>query len=189
MFESKSNLIVALIAVIVVAFFSNCEKQEAFDDEKIKESYLSEKVSLAEFIQSLDCDEEIDFFNGKSIIDNTSVVNEYYDSSINLKSESINSRWEIKFAWGAGCVNPIGICILIPLPTNQQEYANADVVIVDDKLVVMPMIEENGITTDGYLPIYEDLYVDENTKIKAGIYKAYYDEELKSYTAVALDIK
>ena len=108
----------------------------------------------------------------------------------NLRSASAASKPKIRFRWfgvggGSGCTKPLGICKII----RDSEEANAEAIITGNKYVIFPNSSDNGITSDGYLPIFEDLNVDENLTIKNGIYKAYYDYEQGKYTAVALDIK
>lgn len=52
----------------------------------------------------------------------------------------------------------------------------------------MPSTDDNGLTSDGYLPIFEDLYVEDGKVIKAGIYKAFRDEATGTI-AVAIDLQ
>ena len=56
------------------------------------------------------------------------------------------------------------------------------------KLVIVPDVEENGFTADGYLAIGSPIEVeDDNVVIQEGIYTAYYDEDAGRYVAVAVD--
>lgn len=186
MFKLKSKLIVAVMAIFGITAFMSCEKNELISST-VKETEFNgsnEKMTLDEFIQSVETEDERRFFAKHNIIDNRKVASKVLNSA-QLKAQKQKPR--IKFKWGgSGCVNPIGICIIIPFGVDNP---NAEVVIADGKYVVFPKTNDNGITSDGYLPIYEDLYIDEATTIKAGIYMANYDEQLGKYTAIALDIK
>lgn len=61
----------------------------------------------------------------------------------------------------------------------------------------MPKTDDNGLTYDGYFPIYSDLDIPievvnelglSNNKISAGIYRAYYDSTLNKYTGIVVDL-
>jgi len=71
---------------------------------------------------------------------------------------------------------------------NKLIQANAEGYKIDNKYIIVPLTDDNGLTSDGYLPLYDDIAVDENTIIKAGIYRAYYDSTKKQYEIVT-DLK
>lgn len=187
MFKLKSKLIIAVMVMFGIAAFMSCEKEVTTNTNKAvpTTSFGQDKLlTLDEFIASVETDDERNFFKEHEIVDNRKVANKAIKYKVQLKPAT--SKPKVRFRWGDGCSRPIGICIIIPLGANE---ANAEVVTVDGKYVIIPKTDDNGITDDGYLPIFEDLYVDETTTIKAGIYTAYYDEQQGKFTAVALDIK
>ena len=178
-----------VIMLIITVALVSCDKVQILDNTNNQVSY--EKMSLAEFASSVESKEEIAFFKNHNIVDNTDVYENLFKGAFDsgsLKSELVIFRLEIKFKWhGSGCVVPIGICIIIPSP--MADAMNAEAMIFEENLIVFPTTEDNGLTSDGYLPIFEDIYVDENTVIKAGIYSAYFDAKKNRFTAVALDLK
>lgn len=190
----KSNLLIMLTIMIVFMPFVSCNKEQSFVEPELHADFS--QMSLKDFAAFVESEDEKVFFQKHGIIDNTKTAEKaIFEKSI-LKSEA-SGAW-ITFRWhGSGCVNPLGICIIIPAPwytetktTNSYESErNASVYMVDGKYVIFPLTDENGVTKDGYLPIFDDIYVDENITIKAGIYKAYYDEFEEKYTAIALDLK
>ena len=67
-------------------------------------------------------------------------------------------------------------------------YVNATMYFYDGKCVIVPDSDsDNGLTSDGYLPIFRDIPIDDELLVKEGIYKAYYDWDLEKY-AIAVDI-
>ena len=158
-------------------------------------------MTLYEFIQSAETEDEINFFRNHKVIDNREIamkIKDVYKSSATVEREMlVESAAKIKFTWGGtGCVNPIGGCIIIPIgrlvdnvimKSSSEEESNASIIISQGKCIITANTDDNGLTIDGYFPIYEDLYVDENTTIKAGIYTANYDSELGKYTSVCVD--
>jgi len=194
MFKLKSKLIVAVMVMFGITAFMSCEKTKEFIEPTTTQSqsqndeyYFDKSLSLNDFIETLETKEEKEFFINNKITDNRKDGEKVLNSYQKLKSANEVSRAKIKFKWGgSGCSRPLGICIIIPIGKLE---ANADALIKDGKYVIIPDNDDNGITTDGYLPIFEDIYVDENTTIKAGIYTVNYDEEQNKYSAVALDIK
>lgn len=180
----KFKLLLMLTIFFSFAVLISCNKEQPFVEPEMQVDFS--QMSLKEFAASVASEQEIAFFQNSEIIDNKKSVKKAIFEKIFLKSEA--SRIKIKFKWGgSGCVNPIGICIIIPLPTSLEE--NAEFIETDGKFVVFPLTDDNGITSDGYLPIFEDILIDENTTIKAGIYTAYFDEQENKYTAIALDLK
>ena len=189
----KSKLIIAVMVMFgITTTFMSCEKTEevlkpSTTQSQNDEYYFDKQLNLNDFIKTLETKEEKEFFIKNKITDNTKVAEKVLNSYQKLKSANEVKRPKIKFRWGgSGCSRPLGICIIIPIGKLE---ANADALITDGKYVIIPDNDDNGITADGYLPIFEDIYVDETTTIKAGIYTANYDEEQNKYSAIALDIK
>lgn len=85
-------------------------------------------------------------------------------------------------------MKPLGVCVIIPLGLAE---ANVDLMIYQNKyiLVYEENTYDNGLTSDGYLPVMENVYVDENITILAGIYKANFNSERSEYSAVGIDIQ
>jgi hypothetical protein len=189
---------VAVFPIILLLFFTNCTKNN-LEDTKPKnatvpsENYFanslqSSKPSLEEFINSAETEEEINFFETTEITDNTSIVNEAFDTEQRLQAKpKVKFKWHGKGGTG-GCVKPLGVCIIIPLGLAE---ANVDLMIYQNKyiLVYEENQDDNGLTSDGYLPIMENVYVDENITILAGIYKANFNAERNEYSAVGIDIQ
>jgi len=184
--KKKYLIPISVISVILIAitlFTVSCDKKEIIDT--ILPTNES-KVSLAEFIKSAKSDEEISFFKNHKIIDNTTICEKVLKNISKTRSELNKAKFS--FTWPASdCEKPLGICIILTFLGD--EIANTSVAVVDGKYIVIPSTEDNGLTTDGYLPVLRDLYVDENTTVKAGIYTANYDEAQGKYTAIALDLK
>ncbi|HXJ98130.1 MAG TPA: hypothetical protein VNJ50_04740 [Gelidibacter sp.] len=170
------GLFLACIGVGIVG----CNKEEV----KVNKTTLENRPSLDEFIQNAETEGETIFFKTHEIIDNTKICHNAL-SEIQLKVDKPKKpKAKVKFKWGGtGCVNAIGICVIIPL-LHENEDGNANISIYDEKLILTLESEDNGLTSDGFLPIYEDIFVDDSTTIEAGIYKA--DIEAK---AIALNIR
>lgn len=194
------NLIskVAVLPIIFLVFFTNCAKNDSEDTKpnsasKMSEDYFanslqSTKPSLEEFISSAETEEEIHFFETTEITDNTSIVNEAFESGQQLQAKpKVKFKWHGKGGTG-GCVKPLGVCVIIPLGLAE---ANVDLMIYQNKyiLVYEENTYDNGLTSDGYLPVMENVYVDENITILAGIYKANFNSERSEYSAVGIDIQ
>jgi len=164
--------------------FMSCNKGLPLIEEELKPEFT--KMTLAEFAAFVDTEEERVFFTENKIIDNKEIA------KMALLERETNPKFlpisiQVKFRWWFGCKFPLGICLIISFP--YADFAPAEYVKLSDHIVLFPLSEENGLTTDGYLPIGEDIHIDENTIIKAGIYTAFFDEDLGEYTAIAIDLK
>jgi glycosyltransferase involved in cell wall biosynthesis len=110
--------------------------------------------------------------------------------------EDIVARPRFRFFWGGrGCSNPLGACVIIPLINGEE--SNTDFIKLEDKAVILPKTDDNGLTYDGYFPVYSDLDIPievvnelglSKNKIMAGIYQAYYDSTLNKYTGIVVDL-
>lgn len=82
----------------------------------------------------------------------------------------------IKFRWhgtdptGTGCNASFGICLIFGEAPNEAEEINALATVDGDKLIIEPTTEENGLTSDGYLPVGNFVAYGDKL-IKPGIYK------------------
>lgn len=137
----------------------SCGKDQQVYNEEIDSS----KMSLSDFLAST-TDEDISLM-GKNIVDNSRSTS-FKSKQPSLKA-SVSEEEEvgigIKFKWHGtdprthGCIKPLGICITFGYEEIQNispEEVNADVYILDgNKLVIHPRTEENGLTSDGYLPV------------------------------------
>ncbi|WP_395090876.1 hypothetical protein ACF3NR_07570 [Vaginella massiliensis] len=86
----------------------------------------------------------------------------------------------------AGCEFPLGIGVTISIEQSEISMleTNATIYKVDDKLAIVPETIDNGLTSDDYLPIYSDVYGNDSLTIKAGNYKAFFDEINDQYTII-----
>ena len=81
-----------------------------------------------------------------------------------------------------------GSCLVIRKKEDSSMQANAMGYFEDGKLVIVPLTEENGFTSDGYLVIGAPIEIQyDSITIQEGIYTAYYDENVGKYVAVAVD--
>lgn len=176
----KISVLATLLAVVMFAF-TGCEKEGEIT------KYGLNTMSLSEFRASVESPEEVDFFNSHLPIDHTDIARQAVRQHAFQKESTKPAK--LRFKWGgSGCVRSFGICLIIPLPIADDKEANAQTIDLANKLIVMPSTDDNGLTSDGYLPIFEDLYVEDGKVIKAGIYKAFRDEATGTI-AVAIDLQ
>lgn len=129
---------------------------------------------------------------------------EYLSEKSKSRVSEAEAKPKIKFAWhgiggSAGCTKPLGICIILSASTNSDgSLTETDFEVYEGKLIISFSSDENGLTSDGYLPLFDDVEIDSETsaqlgltneKIAAGIYHAYYDEQASKYTAVVVDLE
>jgi hypothetical protein len=186
------------LGVCFLLLLTNCEKSdldqvapegtsEVKNQQVTSKSNQQAKPTLAEFIREAETADEIAFFQNTGITDNTSIVDQGIANGQQAAKPKIKFRWHGKGA-GEGCKKPLGVCIIIPIGLAE---ANADLIIYNNTYIIVydQYSDDNGLTSDGYLPIMEDIYVDENITVAAGIYKANFDSTLNRYSAVGIDIK
>ena len=184
------KLLVVLILSISTFVFISCQKDNQNNNkQQIK---IPGRMSLNEFKNSLITPDEHYFFQNTNITDNTSVAKKLIKEKTTKKTLS-EAKIKVKFKWGKSCVRSIGVCLIIPIDKKQSyskqiSTGNAEGYLFDNKYIIIPLTDDNGLTSDGYLPLYDDIAVDSSTTIKAGIYKAYYDSIQKKYI-IALDLK
>ncbi|MCB9335808.1 MAG: hypothetical protein H6586_06640 [Flavobacteriales bacterium] len=145
------------------------------------------RMSFSQFKAKASSQGEINFFKQNPVTDNTKFVSEVYD--INQGSVIIEPNETLKvlpgrnWFWG-DCKYFYGVCaaVLDEQGDFLYKYQTRGV-------VVLPLpIVGNGLTSDGYLPIGEDVFVKEGLILKKGVYKANYSNQKNGYTVVAIDI-
>ncbi len=176
------NLILYILFITILSCKNNSDK--------------SVKISLKEFSENVDTKVEKDFFLKNKVTNNTSI----FQSFLVNNTSGLISKPGFKFMWsgfkGGGCNTPLGLCVI--LRKYDESFSNALVSYYQNKLIIMPMKGENGLTNDGFLPIFSDVLIDSLTIkelkldykfIKSGIYKANFDDKQKRYVGVTVDLK
>lgn len=207
----KRSIIIILLSVISIA---SCKRQKMLDvqqqDKSIKDLYY-EKMTLQQFAETR-VPYEKNFLLNTPLIDNTIEYYNYIHNNLNNKSAQ-TAKPKFRFKWPGiihphitgtgGCEVPLGICIIFGGGATDGDAIQVSAGIIDNKLVIIYPTDVNsnfGLTADGYLPLLFDIDIpldiadslginSDNPKIKSGIYKAYYDQNLNKYTGIALDIK
>lgn len=185
----NSTLTTGILSLFFVSVFFSCDQQDtgAFTEDQGAPVLMQDKPTLEEFMASVDSDEEKFFFAHTDITDLRSVVTDAVNDGAELMQKpQIKFKWHGKGGTG-GCTKPLGICLIIPIG---KLHANADLMMYNDTYILLfkEGQTDNGLTRDGYLPIMKDVYVDENTTIAAGIYKANFNEERQEFSAVGITI-
>ncbi len=147
------------------------------------------KPTLAEFASEAETEEEVEFFVNTVITDNSSIVIQALNSNKDLQAKpKVGFKWHGK-GGKEGCKKPIGLCIIIPLVTASE--ANVNLMIYQNKYILLfdKGQTDNGLTSDGYLPILKDIHVSAEITIPSGIYKANFDINRNEYSAVGLNIQ
>lgn len=188
------KLILGLIAIAVVITgiftFAGCEKEETNNGthkcpEEIEQANQDISMSLDEFISSVHTEEERIFFERNVPLD---YANECLETLTNnsIENNFEESRFKIIFKWGGdGCSTPLGICFILSHVIPSEE--NATILFCNDNCIILPETEENGLTSDLYLPIFNDVRINDSTLIRHGIYKAYCNEATGS-RAILVDL-
>ena len=194
---TKTNFI-ATIAVALIAgisIFVACTKDEnknvsntvtVNNNASFEKLYYNDRMTLNEFAFSMVSDEEIEFFQQNDSLDLSS---EYFAMLVAINTNDFYGdvfRARIKFKWGGdGCVSSYGLCALNSIFENDED--NATIYIYNEKCIIVPDNEENGLTADLFLPVYEDVFINDMLSVKHGIYKACYDENTQT-VAIVTDI-
>ena len=142
--------------------------------------------NLHDFIHNLESSERTLITEQKEIISNTIL-------DIRYKEKPKKKKIKIRFTHGSPCNKSVGICVIIPLGLANEPvgegFDEAHLAFIGGHKVLLT--SENlakGLTSDGYLPILNDVYIDETNSIKAGIYPALFDSERNKYSEVVLDL-
>ncbi|WP_294184205.1 hypothetical protein [uncultured Sphingobacterium sp.] len=171
------------VMLAVSLTFLNCGK----DSDHLKIS--PEKPTLKEFLARIPLDQQ-DLIKGKPI-DNTN-----YLSKLKLRAgpvvttpadpvlpiDDFRIRLKVSFKWhgtggASGCNSTLGICAILsfneveldPGPVIGDDF-NSVAAIIGDKLVIKPISIENGLTSDGYLPVGDFVAINDQYMIKPGLY-------------------
>ena len=210
----KKTLIIASSVLIVIGCGKKnstptIENTQAIDYDKY------ERMTLKDFSTTRTSEIEKNFFKNMAISDNNIAFTKYISDIKSNQTQSIISKPKIKFKWHGvepipdpqgrgGCDVPLGICIILGINNTSgvtgtidvsTSYSNGKLILLFDSNVST----NYGLTIDGYLPILFNLDIpsdlapllgipSSNPKIKAGIYKAYYDSASSRYIGIALDI-
>ncbi|MCB9360687.1 MAG: hypothetical protein H6587_03540 [Flavobacteriales bacterium] len=145
-------------------------------------------MSIEEFKANATSQGEIDFFKQNPLTDNTEFASKVYN--INEETVIIKPEETMKVLPGRNwfwtdCKYAYGVCATVVDPAGEDliyRYSTENKV-----LLSLPLVE-NGLTSDGYLPIGDDVFVKKGLIMKKGIYKASFSEKKKGYTVVAIDI-
>ncbi len=172
----RRNLLNAVVALTCTLFIFSCS--ESTSTSNLDFTLPDTKVSLDEFRFLVESEAEKEFFNRHEVIDNTYVLRTGEDDPIDPEAKPT-----VKFRWGGnGCSNPIGICFILREIETEDGDTQAGLRYTNDKLVILPTSSDNGLTTDGYVPVFDEVFIPDhlaqslampfNSTIRPGIYKA-----------------
>jgi len=196
--------LIFISTILYLFYLTSCKKsneKEPIVNESLVETTSFLKPTLEEFKRSCISSGEKEFFRTNRVKNYSSVYQEFLKSNQTRKTnepepEDIVARPRVRFFWGGrGCSNPLGACVIIPLINGEE--SNTDFIKLEDKAVILPKTDDNGLTYDGYFPVYSDLDIPievvnelglSKNKIMAGIYQAYYDSTLNKYTGIVVDL-
>lgn len=180
-------LIVAAVAIVA------CNKEKTAQQETpvAQQTVEPQDYTLAEMAEALSWEEGRAFFENQPVKDYTAVC-EKVMNGCGLAQKEAGLPYVISWVFrqpNEQCnVNIPGSCLVIRKKENSSLQANALGYFEDGKLVIIPTAGEDGFTADGFLAIGAPIEVQyESIVIQDGIYKAYFDEELGRYVAVAVD--
>lgn len=179
----------AVAAVAIVA----CSKEKTTQQEMhaVQQTADPNNLTLAEMADAMSWKEGKAFFENQTIKDYTAVCEMVLNDCGFAEREAglpFIISWELKMPNEHCNPNMPGYCLVIRKKENSSMPANAVGCFEDGKLVIVPVMEDDGFTADGYLAIGAPIEVQyDSIVIQEGIYTAYYDEEAGRYTAVAVD--
>lgn len=146
------------------------------------------RMSFEKFKANASSQGEIDFFKQNPVTDNTKFASKVYninEETVLIKPEEIMKVLPGRNWFWTDCKLSYGICAAVFDAAGEDiiyRYSTESIV-----LLSLPLVG-NGLTSDGYLPIGEDIFVKKGLILKKGIYKASFSEKKHSYTVVAIDI-
>lgn len=179
----------ALAAVAIVA----CSKEKTAQQETTIEQQLKSPndYTLAEMAEAMSWEDGKAFFENQHIKDYTPLCEMLLNDCEFTEKEAglpYYISWELRLANDDCDPDFPGTCLVIRKKENSSIQANAMGYYEDGKLVIVPITEENGFTSDGYLVIGAPIEIQgDSVTIQEGVYSAYYDENTGKYVAVALD--
>lgn len=183
----------AVLAIVIAASNVACNKEQSVLNDVKEEIEITKSMTIDEFSSALSSEVEKDFFKTHDIVDLTSEV------KLNLAEKEETAKPILRFRWGNGCNQPIGVCIIIPIGKSEMEQSNCILKAENDKLIIMPLTEDDGLTVDGVLPIFEDIEIpsiiceelglSKGSAIEAGIYRASFDNQSSEYNYTVVKVK
>ena len=179
----------AVAAVAIVA----CSKEKTAQQETTIEQQPKNPndYTLAEMVEAMRWEDVKAFFENQPIKNYTAVCeNVLNDCGFAEKEAGLPYyiSWELRLANDDCDPDFPGTCLVIRKKENSSLQANAMGYYENGKLVIVPITEENGFTSDGYLVVGAPVEIQgDSVTIQEGVYSAYYDENTGKYVAVALD--
>ena len=180
----------AVAAVVIIA----CNKEKTVQHETLnsqQETVDPNDLTLADIVEVISWADGKTFFENHPIKDYTTVCEMVLNGCGFSEKEAglpFVISWELRLLNGNCNPNAPGACLVVRKKNNSFEQANAMGYFENGKLVIVPDLEENGFTADGYLVIGAPIEIqNDSIVIQEGIYEAYFDEELGAYIAVAVD--
>ena len=188
----RITLVATALAVAAVAIVA-CSKEKSAQPETSIEQHPKDPndYTLAEMVEAISWEVGKAFFENQLIKDYTPMCEMLLnDCEFAVKEAGLPYyiSWELRLA-NDDCDPAFpGTCLVIRKKENSSLQANAMGYYEDGKLVIVPITEENGFTSDGYLVIGAPIEIQgDSITIQEGVYSAYYDENTGKYVAVALD--
>ena len=188
---------VMFVFAVIVAVVGACSKEKIEEKNNLQSNFTQtqednvEGYTLAEMAEVMSWEQGKAFFDSHQIKDYTDLCKNVINNC-GEEDRTQGTQYVITWHWplaNGDCDNDLyGLCSAYKMDTiNHGE--NVRGCLVDGKLVIIPTADENGFTSDGYLAIGQPIIVDNDTIIiREGIYAAYYDEALRRYVAVAVDV-
>ncbi|NOQ71889.1 MAG: hypothetical protein GQ574_07805 [Crocinitomix sp.] len=204
-----TKIILGSLTALMVTF-SSCSKEEVAETNQSEESNTTQ-LTLDEFIDARETQDERDFLNSHDPIDNRELTKRFVfdsgDRAIIWIPTNTNFRWDCMICNGACSVgDPFpfpGDPFPFPFPWPTIETTSVSGVFdagpTGLKLVIHPAPEEleSAFTADGFFPIYSDIFLDNEycdlvglphgSSIQAGVYTASTDIE-GAYSSVTVDL-
>lgn len=184
------TLALALAAVAILA----CNKEKTAQQETPnpqQQTANPNDFTLAEMIEAMSWEEGRAFFENQPVKDYTAVCEMVLNDCGFAQREAgipYIVSWVLRTPNGDCDPGYPGACLVIRKKEGSSMQANALGFLEEGKLVLIPTTEDNGFTADGYLAIGAPIEIEDDAfVIQEGIYRAYYDEEMGKYSAVAVD--
>ena len=190
----KFRIVMGAMALAVAAgAIIACNKEKTAQQETITDQQPigTKDYTLAEMIEAMSWEDGKAFFENQPIKDYTLMCeNIVSDCGFDAKTAGLPFiiSWNLRTPNGTCNYNLSGACLVIRKKESISQEANATGFFEEGKLVIVADSEDNGFTSDGYLVIGSPIEIENDSiVIQEGVYAAYFDEELGTYTAVAVD--
>lgn len=184
----------ALALAVVVATVIGCNKEKTMQQEPQtpkQQTTNPNDLTLAEMAAAMSWEEGRAFFENQPIKDYTYACEMVLNDCGFAQREAgipYTISWVLRTPNGDCDPGYPGACLVIRKKEGSSMQANALGFLEEGKLVLIPTTEDNGFTADGYLAIGAPIEIEDDAfVIQEGIYRAYYDEEMGKYSAVAVD--